>query len=91
MDRVFEIRSGDTFTKGAYERRDRGRRWTFDYMLASPPFGVESRQQQKFITDERDALGHDGRFGAGLPRIREHMARRQRTSLAGPASCLPSS
>jgi len=43
----------------------------FDYMLANPPFGVEWKQQQKTIEDERSALGYDGRFGAGLPRIND--------------------
>ena len=40
-------------------------------MLANPPFGVEWRQQQREIKQERDLLGHDGRFGAGLPRIND--------------------
>jgi len=62
------IRRDDTFTKDAYTYRD-GEKWTFDYMLANPPFGVEWKQQQQFIKRERDALGYDGRFGAGLPHI----------------------
>ena len=62
---------GDTFTADGYERRPDGRRYTFDYMLANPPFGVEWRQQQREIKQERDLLGHDGRFGAGLPRIND--------------------
>jgi type I restriction enzyme M protein len=40
-------------------------------MLANPPFGVEWKQQQKAIERERDALGYDGRFGAGTPRIND--------------------
>ena len=62
---------GDTFTKDGYERRPNGRRWTFDYMLANPPFGVEWKQQRREIEQERDFLGHEGRFGAGLPRIND--------------------
>ena len=62
---------GDTFTKDGYERRPDGRRYTFDYMLANPPFGVEWKQQRREIEQERDLLGHDGRFGAGLPRIND--------------------
>jgi len=38
---------------------------TFDYMLANPPFGVEWKQQQRFVEHERDTLGYEGRFGAG--------------------------
>ena len=62
---------GDTFTKDGYERRPNGRPWAFDYMLANPPFGVEWKQQRREIEQERDFLGHDGRFGAGLPRIND--------------------
>jgi type I restriction enzyme M protein len=65
------IRLGDTFTQDAYDRRDDHKKWTFDYMLANPPFGVEWKQQQKQIEKERDALGYNGRFGAGLPRIND--------------------
>ena len=70
-DNADNIMLGDTFTEDAYKRRDGGKRWTFDYMLANPPFGVEWRQQQDFIESERDDLGWDGRFGAGLPRIND--------------------
>ena len=61
----------DTFTQDGYERHSNGRRWTFDYMLANPPFGVEWKQQRRDIEWERDTLGHGGRFGAGLPRIND--------------------
>ena len=62
---------GDTFTKDGYERRPDGTKHTFDYMLANPPFGVEWKQQRHAIEQERDTLGHEGRFGAGLPRIND--------------------
>jgi len=62
---------GDTFTKDGYARNKDGARWTFDYMLANPPFGVEWKQQQRFIEDERDKLGFEGRFGAGTPRVND--------------------
>ncbi len=59
------IKLGCTFTKDGFEREK------FDYMLANPPFGVEWKQQQRFIEKERDSLGYEGRFGAGLPRIND--------------------
>jgi type I restriction enzyme M protein len=40
-------------------------------MLANPPFGVEWKQQQKYIENERDTLGLSGRFGAGTPRVND--------------------
>lgn len=62
---------GDTFTADGFERTSDGNKWTFDYMLANPPFGVEWRQQQKYINQEADILGFSGRFGAGTPRIND--------------------
>src|SRR3989441_11681604 len=59
----------DTFTKDAFGRDEKGKKRTFDYMLANPPFGVEWKQQASFIEKEHSTLGYDGRFGAGLPRI----------------------
>lgn len=41
----------------------------FDYMLANPPFGVDWKKIEKDIKDEHAIKGHDGRFGAGLPRV----------------------
>ena len=65
------IRLGDSFTQDAFDRDDSGSKITFDYMLANPPFGVEWRQQQRFIESEYKSLGDLGRFGAGLPRIND--------------------
>jgi type I restriction enzyme M protein len=62
---------GDTFTKDGFDRDSEGRKRTFDYMLANPPFGVEWKQQQKYIEKESASLGYNGRFGAGLPRIND--------------------
>jgi type I restriction enzyme M protein len=62
---------GDTFTKDGFDRTSDGKKWTFDYMLANPPFGVEWKQQQKYIDNERDTLGISGRFGAGTPRVND--------------------
>lgn len=62
---------GDTFMKDGFDRTSDGKKWTFDYMLANPPFGVEWKQQQKYIEKEKDTLGFDGRFGAGTPRVND--------------------
>lgn len=62
---------GDAFTKDGFDRDAEGKARTFDYMLANPPFGVEWKQQAKYIQKEADSLGYNGRFGAGLPRIND--------------------
>lgn len=56
---------GDTFRKDGFKEEK------FDYMLANPPFGVSWEQQKKVILNEAEALGFDGRFGAGTPRIND--------------------
>jgi type I restriction enzyme M protein len=54
---------GDSFTEDGH----RGK--TFRYMLTNPPFGVEWKKAEKFIREEYEKEGFNGRFGAGLPRI----------------------
>ncbi|MCK9486081.1 MAG: type I restriction-modification system subunit M [Dehalococcoidia bacterium] len=63
------IRDGDTFTQDKFDHMPSGGKWTFDYMLANPPFGVEWKQQEDHVRREARTLGFGGRFGAGLPRI----------------------
>jgi len=43
----------------------------FDYMAANPPFGVEWKPEQDYVTNEHEKFGFTGRFGAGLPRIND--------------------
>jgi type I restriction enzyme M protein len=62
---------GDTFTRDGFDRNSEGEKWTFDYMVANPPFGVEWKQMLKFIEQEKDTLGFAGRFGAGTPRVND--------------------
>ncbi|MCY4163229.1 MAG: class I SAM-dependent DNA methyltransferase [bacterium] len=62
---------GDTFTQDGFARKPNGQPWTFDYMLANPPFGVEWKQQERHVKNEHETLGFDGRFGAGTPRIND--------------------
>ena len=81
---------GDTFTRDGFARDRDNQKITFDYMLANPPFGVEWKQQQRYIEQERDSLGYDGRFGAGTPRVNDgallflqHMLAKMRVPKAG--------
>lgn len=43
----------------------------FHYMLSNPPFGVEWKPEEDFVTEEYEDQGFSGRFGAGLPRIND--------------------
>ncbi|MEU9123529.1 class I SAM-dependent DNA methyltransferase [Streptomyces sp. NPDC048506] len=43
----------------------------FDYLLAHPPFGVEWKKTEKYVRTEHEDRGHQGRFGAGVPRIND--------------------
>lgn len=43
----------------------------FDYLLANPPFGVKWAMVADFVRDEHAERGFAGRFGAGLPRIKD--------------------
>lgn len=58
------IAFGNTLSNDQHPRR-------FDYMLSNPPFGVEWKKIEAQVKEERDTLGHAGRFGAGLPRIND--------------------
>jgi type I restriction enzyme M protein len=60
---VAHIKFGNTFTMDGLPKH------LFDYFLSNPPFGVEWRKVEKFIREEFENRGFDGRFGAGLPRV----------------------
>ncbi|MER6952447.1 class I SAM-dependent DNA methyltransferase [Streptomyces sp. NPDC000618] len=69
---------------------DRHRGETFDYLLSNPPWGVEWRRTHSEVKREAEELCHDGRFGAGLPRINDgswlfvqHMVARMRPPAEG--------
>ncbi|WP_347275276.1 class I SAM-dependent DNA methyltransferase [Candidatus Kuenenia sp.] len=43
----------------------------FHYMAANPPFGVEWKPEQDYVTAEHETESFRGRFGPGLPRIND--------------------
>lgn len=57
------IAYGNTLTEDAHKNE------TFHYMLSNPPYGVDWKKYAATIREEAQDLGHEGRFGAGLPRI----------------------
>ncbi|MEY8392008.1 SAM-dependent DNA methyltransferase [Lachnospiraceae bacterium] len=77
-EKTYAICKSDTMIKGkGYENIHLGNSFTedglpnekFHYMLCNPPFGVEWKKYEDFIRNEAESLGHDGRFGAGLPKV----------------------
>ena len=60
---------GDTFTKDGFDRDTDEKKWSFDYMLANPPFGVEWKQQQRYrLRRDTSARKKSGRFSAPSPK-----------------------
>jgi type I restriction enzyme M protein len=83
---VAHIKFGNTFTMDGLPKDK------FDYFLSNPPFGVEWRKVEKFIREEAENRGFDGRFGAGLPRVSDgsllflqHMISKFKPATAGGA------
>lgn len=63
--------AGDNIQFGDSLIDDKFDGFTFDYLIANPPFGVDWKKQQSEITRQYDKLGYSGRFGAGLPRVND--------------------
>nr|WP_235971442.1 N-6 DNA methylase [Palleronia pontilimi] len=62
----------------------------FHYMLSNPPYGVDWKDDQDVVKAEAESLGHEGRFGAGTPRVSDgqllflqHMISKMRDDEAG--------
>lgn len=56
------MRFGDTLSE------DRFKGYTFKYIISNPPFGIDWKREQKAVEKEA-ALGAEGRFAPGLPKI----------------------
>ena len=79
---TFAICKSDLFMKSEHGRdaervlfgstlsNDRHAGAGFDYMIANPPYGKDWKRDQDAVRDEHDR-GAAGRFGPGLPRIRD--------------------
>ena len=66
---------GDSFSRDGYARGGgSGRPSTFDYMLANPPFGVEWKQQEQHVKQERDTLGLRGALRRGAAEDQRRLA-----------------
>ena len=60
---ISQIIRGNTLSEDGHPGK------VFDYMLSNPPFGVEWKKIEKEVRKEAEQLGHNGRFGPGLPRV----------------------
>ncbi|RZF64336.1 SAM-dependent DNA methyltransferase [Sphingomonas populi] len=58
-----QIAFGNTLTQDAHKNGK------FHYLVSNPPYGVDWKKYADPIKVEARDLGHEGRFGAGLPRI----------------------
>ena len=58
-----KIQLGNSFNQDGF----RGEH--YDYLLSNPPFGVSWKKVEKYVKDEAQREGFNGRFGAGTPRI----------------------
>lgn len=61
----------DRMALGNVLREDMFATERFDYLLAHPPFGVEWKKVEQYVRNEHEYRGHEGRFGAGVPRIND--------------------
>ncbi|AXX95425.1 type I restriction-modification system subunit M [Arcobacter ellisii] len=41
----------------------------YRYLISNPPFGVQWKKEQSYVTTEHTTYGFAGRFGAGVPRV----------------------
>jgi len=57
------ITLGNTLT----EDKHNGKK--FSYVLANPPYGVSWKHEEKFVKEEAETDGFNGRFGAGTPSV----------------------
>ena len=56
------MRFGDTLSEDQFTD------YNFRYIISNPPFGIDWKREQKAVEKEA-ALGEDGRFAPGLPKI----------------------
>ena len=65
------MKYGDTLINGESDSplKDEFRGYTFDYIISNPPFGIDWKKEKKFVEDEYNKEGFNGRFGPGLPAI----------------------
>lgn len=66
------IRGGnpDNMALGSTLSNDQFEGYTFDYCISNPPFGIDWKKDKKSVEEEHQK-GENGRFGVGLPIIKD--------------------
>ncbi|MGH0613934.1 type I restriction-modification system subunit M [Bacillus cereus] len=66
------IRGGnpDNMALGSTLSNDQFEGYTFDYCISNPPFGIDWKKDKKSVEEEHQK-GENGRFGVGLPTIKD--------------------
>lgn len=54
---------GNTLTDDGHKAKH------YRYLISNPPFGVQWKKEQSYVTTEHTTYGFAGRFGAGVPRV----------------------
>lgn len=54
---------GNTLTEDGHGGKN------YRLLISNPPFGVQWKNEEKFVKNEFETLGFNGRFGAGVPRV----------------------
>jgi type I restriction enzyme M protein len=67
-DTMIRGENPDNMALGSTLSNDQFEGYEFDYCISNPPFGTDWKRDQKAVKDEH-ALGENGRFGVGLPKI----------------------
>ncbi|WP_151951388.1 type I restriction-modification system subunit M [Aliarcobacter butzleri] len=57
------IAFGNTLTDDGHKGKH------YRYLISNPPFGVQWKKEQSYVTTEHTTYGFAGRFGAGVPRV----------------------
>ena len=54
---------GNTLTDDGHKNKH------YRYLISNPPFGVQWKKEQSYVTTEHTTYGFAARFGAGVPRV----------------------
>ena len=68
-DMLIKGENADNIILGNSLTEDGHRHKEYRYLISNPPFGVQWKKEEKFVKEEFNNKGFEGRFGAGTPRV----------------------